>query len=69
LWFPKDRVAAMNVGCHLGALGRERYFPAEVLLDWSGGWAAVAILAAVTRASRADDWVVVPKRHRQAVIE
>src|SRR5262249_33165723 len=40
LWFPKDRVAVMNGWMvMLGALGAlSATSPAEVLIDWSGGW-------------------------------
>ena len=64
LWFPKDRVAVMN-GCMvmfgtLGALSATS--PAELLLDWSGGWRGLfGLLAAVTMASALMIWVVVPE--------
>jgi type IV secretory pathway TrbF-like protein/predicted MFS family arabinose efflux permease len=64
LWFPKDRVAAMNGWMvMLGALGAlSATSPAELLLDWSGGWRGLfAILAAVTVASALTIWVVVPE--------
>jgi MFS family permease len=64
LWFPKDRVAAMNGWMvMLGALGAlSATSPAEVLLDWSGGWRGLfAILAAATVASALAIWVIVPE--------
>jgi type IV secretory pathway TrbF-like protein/sugar phosphate permease len=64
LWFPKDRVAAMNGWMvMLGALGAlSATSPAELLLDWSGGWRGLfAILAAVTVASALTIWIVVPE--------
>ena len=64
LWFPKDRVAGMNGWMvMLGALGAlSATSPAELLLDWSGGWRGLfAILAAVTVASALTIWVVVPE--------
>jgi len=64
LWFPKDRVAGMNGWMvMLGALGAlSATSPAELLLDWSGGWRGLfAILAAATVASAAMIWVVVPE--------
>src|SRR6516225_4082943 len=64
LWFPKDRVVAMNGWMvMLGALGAlSATSPAELLLDWSGGWRGLfAILAAVTVASALTIWVVVPE--------
>jgi len=64
LWFPKDRVGAMNGWMvMLGALGAlSATSPAELLLDWSGGWRGLfAILAAVTVASALTIWVVVPE--------
>jgi type IV secretory pathway TrbF-like protein/sugar phosphate permease len=64
LWFPKDRVGAMNGWMvMLGALGAlSATSPAEVLLDWSGGWRGLfAILGAVTVASALTIWVVVPE--------
>jgi type IV secretory pathway TrbF-like protein/nitrate/nitrite transporter NarK len=64
LWFPKDRVAAMNGWMvMLGALGAlSATSPAELLLDWSGGWRGLfAILAAATVASALTIWVVVPE--------
>ncbi len=64
LWFPKDRVASMNGWMvMLGALGAlSATSPAELLLDWSGGWRGLfAILAAVTVASALTIWVVVPE--------
>ncbi len=64
LWFPKDRVAAMNGWMvMLGALGAlSATSPAELLLDWSGGWRGLfAILAAVTVASALTIWVAVPE--------
>jgi MFS family permease len=67
LWFPKDRVAAMNGWMvMLGALGAlSATSPAELLLDWSGGWRGLfAILAAATVASALTIWLSSPKRHR-----
>jgi len=64
LWFPKDRVASMNGWMvMLGALGAlSATSPAELLLDWSGGWRGLfAILAAATVASALTIWVVVPE--------
>src|SRR5437660_7354475 len=64
VWFPKDRVAVMNGWMvMLGALGAlSATSPAELLLDWSGGWRGLfAILAAVTVASALTIWVVVPE--------
>jgi type IV secretory pathway TrbF-like protein/predicted MFS family arabinose efflux permease len=64
LWFPKDRVAGMNGWMvMLGALGAlSATSPAELLLDWSGGWRGLfAILAAVTMASALTIWIVVPE--------
>jgi type IV secretory pathway TrbF-like protein/sugar phosphate permease len=64
LWFPKERVAAMNGWMvMLGALGAlSATSPAELLLDWSGGWRGLfAILAASTVASALTIWVVVPE--------
>src|SRR5262245_25292219 len=64
VWFPKDRVAGINGWMvMLGALGAlSATSPAELLLDWSGGWRGLfAILAAVTVASALMIWVVVPE--------
>ncbi len=64
LWFPKDRVGAMNGWMvMLGALGAlSATSPAELLLDWSGGWRGLfAVLSAVTVASALTIWVVVPE--------
>jgi MFS family permease len=64
LWFPKDRTASMNGWMvMLGTLGAlSATSPAELLLDWSGGWRGLfAILAAVTVASALMIWVVVPE--------
>src|SRR5215467_14180631 len=64
LWFPEDRVAAVNGWMvMLGALGAlTATDPAELLLDWSGGWRGLfAILSAVTVASALTIWVVVPE--------
>jgi len=64
LWFPKDRVAVMNGWMvMLGALrALSATSPAEVLLDWSGGWRGLfGILAALTTASALMIWVVVPE--------
>src|SRR6266478_125037 len=64
LWFPKDRVGAMNGWMvMLGALGAlSATSPAKLLLDWSGGWRGLfAILGAVTVASALTIWVVVPE--------
>jgi type IV secretory pathway TrbF-like protein/nitrate/nitrite transporter NarK len=64
LWFPKDRVAAMNGWMvMLGALGAlSTTSPAELLLDWCGGWRGLFwILAALTVASALMIWVVVPE--------
>ncbi len=64
LWFPKDRVAVMNGWMvMLGALGAlSATSPAELLLDWSGGWRGLfGILAALTVASALMIWIVVPE--------
>jgi len=64
LWFPKYRVTVMNGWMvMLGALGAlSATSPAELLLDWSGGWRGLfAILAAATVASALTIWVVVPE--------
>jgi len=64
LWFPKDRVAIMNGWMvMLGALGAlSATSPAELLLDWSGGWRGLfGILAALTVASALMICVVVPE--------
>src|SRR5262249_18576604 len=64
LWFPKDRVGAMNGWMvMLGALGAlSATSPAELLLDWSGGWRGLfRVLAAVTVASALMMWAVVPE--------
>src|SRR5712671_4681771 len=64
LWFPKDRVAAMNGWMvMLGALGAlSATSPAALLLDWSGGWRGLfGILAAIMVASALMIWVVVPE--------
>jgi MFS family permease len=64
LWFPKDRVAAMNGWMvMLGALGAlSATSPAELLLDWCGGWRGLfAILAAATVVSALMIWFVVPE--------
>src|SRR5712671_7600518 len=64
LWFPKDRVAVMNGWMvMLGALGAlSATSPAELLLDWSGGWRGLfGILAAVTAVSALMIWFVVPE--------
>jgi type IV secretory pathway TrbF-like protein/predicted MFS family arabinose efflux permease len=64
LWFPKNRVTVMNGWMvMLGALGAlSATSPAQVLLDWSGGWRGLfGILAAVTMASALMIWVVVPE--------
>ena len=64
LWFPKDRIGVMNGWMvMLGALGAlSATSPAELLLDWSGGWRGLfAILAAVTVASALTIWIVVPE--------
>jgi type IV secretory pathway TrbF-like protein/nitrate/nitrite transporter NarK len=64
LWFPKERVAAMNGWMvMLGALGAlSATSPAELLLDWCGGWRGLfAILAAATVASALTIWVIVPE--------
>jgi type IV secretory pathway TrbF-like protein/predicted MFS family arabinose efflux permease len=64
LWFPKDRVAMMNGWMvMLGALGAlSATSPAELLLDWCGGWRGLfAILAAATVVSALMIWFVVPE--------
>jgi len=64
LWFPEDRAAAVNGWMvMLGALGAlTATSPAELLLDWSGGWRGLfAILSAVTVGSALTIWVVVPE--------
>jgi len=64
LWFPKDRVGVMNGWMvMLGALGAlSATSPAQVLLDWSGGWRGLfGILAAATAASALVIWVVIPE--------
>jgi type IV secretory pathway TrbF-like protein/nitrate/nitrite transporter NarK len=64
LWFPKDRVAMMNGWMvMLGALGAlSATSPAELLLDWCGGWRGLfAILAAATVVSALTIWFVVPE--------
>jgi len=64
LWFPKDRVAMMNGWMvMLGALGAlSATSPAELLLDWSGGWRGLfGILAGLTVTSALMIWVVVPE--------
>jgi len=70
LWFPKDRVPAMNVGWSCSALwGLSAYSPPRCCSIGARLARLFAILAAVTVASALTIWVVVPEatsanRHR-----
>jgi type IV secretory pathway TrbF-like protein/predicted MFS family arabinose efflux permease len=64
LWFPPNRRATMNgYLLMLGALGAlAASSPAQLLLDWSGGWRGLfVVLAVVTAVCVVTIWFVVPE--------
>jgi MFS family permease len=63
LWFPGDRVSLLNgLMVMLGALGAvTATLPADLLLDWIGWRELFGLLAAVTAASAAIIYLIVPE--------